>query len=129
MSLVTLLVRDYDQALDFYVGKLGFQLLEDSGGPDPDRRWVRIAPPGAPPGATALLLARAKNAGEAAQVGQQAGGRVAFFLSTDDFHRDHQAWQKAGVEFLEEPRHEPYGTVAVFQDVFGNRWDLIQPPS
>ncbi|MEL6371548.1 MAG: VOC family protein [Pseudomonadota bacterium] len=123
ISLITLVVPDYDDAIAFYVGSLGFTLLEDTnlGG---GKRWVRVAPNGAE---TAVLLARAVDEQQEAAVGNQTGGRVAFFLQTDDFARDHHAFVERGVQFLEEPRREPYGTVAVFQDPFGNKWDLIEP--
>lgn len=118
----SLLVRDYDEAIAFYVGKLGFDLTEDSdrGG---GKRWVRVTPKG---GQTSLLLARAVNDAQRATVGAQAGGRIWLFLETDDFQRDHTALLAAGVHFREEPRHEPYGVVAVFDDLYGNGWDLIQ---
>lgn len=122
LSLTALLVRDYDEAIDFYVGKAGFDLVEDSdmGG---GKRWVVVRPPGSEGG---LLLAKAL--GEQAEtVGRQGGGRVWLFLQTDDFGRDQGRMAAAGVRFLEAPRHEPYGTVAVFEDLYGNRWDLIQP--
>ena len=123
---VALLVRDYDEAIAFFTGRLRFRLLEDT--PlAPDRRWVLVAPPG--DGGTALLLARAATAEQAARVGDQAGGRVFLFLHTDDFARDHSAMRAAGVRFVEAPREEPYGTVAVFLDLYGNRWDLLQPRS
>ncbi len=124
LAAVTLLVPDYDAALDFYVGALGFALVEDTplaGG----KRWVLVAPPGSRE--TRLLLARAARPAEAAAVGDQAGGRVFLFLATDDFARDHARLRAAGVRFAEAPRREPYGTVAVFTDPFGNRWDLIEP--
>ena len=122
LTLTALLVRDYDEAIGFYVGKLGFELAEDAeqGG---GKRWVVVRPRGSDAG---LLLARAVGE-QAARIGDQAGGRVFLFLQTDDFHRDHAAWTAAGVRFLEAPRREPYGTVAVFEDLYGNRWDLIQP--
>jgi catechol 2,3-dioxygenase-like lactoylglutathione lyase family enzyme len=122
ISLTALLVRDYDEAIGFYVGKLGFVLAEDTdmGG---GKRWVVVRPQGSEAG---LLLAQATG-GQAAQIGDQAGGRVFLFLETDDFDRDHAAWTAAGVSFLEAPRREAYGTVAVFEDLYGNRWDLIQP--
>ena len=118
----SLLVRDYDEAIAFYVGKLGFNLTEDSdrGG---GKRWVRVTPKG---GQTSLLLARAVNDAQRATVGAQAGGRIWLFLETDDFQRDHTALLAAGVHFREEPRHEAYGVVAVFDDLYGNGWDLIQ---
>jgi catechol 2,3-dioxygenase-like lactoylglutathione lyase family enzyme len=124
ISAVSLLVPDYDAGIAFYVGALGFSLIEDSdlGG---GKRWVTVAPPGA--GQTRLLLAQAADAEQQAAIGRQAGGRVFLFLETDDFAADHARMQKAGVQFLEQPRHEPYGVVAVFKDPFGNCWDLIQP--
>ncbi|MGX1787876.1 VOC family protein [Bosea sp. NPDC055332] len=121
---LALLVRDYDEAIAFFVGKLGFELLEDT----PlgrEKRWVRVAPAGGK-GAT-LLLARAASAEQRAQIGNQAGGRVLLFLETDDFARDYALMLTRGVSFLEAPRLEGYGTVAVFEDLYGNRWDLIEP--
>ncbi len=122
ISGVTLLVRDYDEALAFYTGKLQFVVIEDTpvGG---GRRWVVVAPRG--PGGTRVLLAKAKNAEEVAAVGRQSGGRVFLFLDTDDFARDHEAMRRRGVTFIENPRIEAYGTVAVFEDLYGNKWDLI----
>ena len=122
LSLTALLVRDYDEAIGFYVGKLGFSLAEDTdmGG---GKRWVVVRPKGSEAG---LLLAKAVGE-QAARVGDQAGGRVMFFLETDDFARDHARMAAAGVRFAEAPRHEPYGSVAVWEDLYGNRWDLIQP--
>ncbi|MFI8891568.1 VOC family protein [Streptomyces paradoxus] len=125
IALVTLVVDDYDEAIRFYTDALGFRLVEDAPRPD-GSRWV-VVEPGAPGAGTGLLLARAKGEAQAARVGGQTGGRVGFFLHTDDFTRDHARMTAAGVTFLEEPRHEPYGTVAVFQDLYGNRWDLLQP--
>ncbi|MER7517883.1 VOC family protein [Streptomyces sp. NPDC126499] len=125
LALVTLVVRDYDEAVDFYTRALGFELVEDTDRGD-GSRWVVVRPQGSGQG-TGLLLARAKNESEAAAVGAQTGGRVGFFLHTDDFRRDHARMTAAGVRFLEEPRHEPYGSVAVFEDLYGNRWDLLQP--
>ena len=121
---VALVVRDYDEALAWYVDVLGFERLcdEDRGG---GTRWVLVAPPGVQ--GTALLLARAVTPAQAARVGDQTGGRVFLFLHTDDFARDHAAMQARGVRFVEAPRHEAYGTVAVFEDLYGNRWDLLQP--
>ncbi|MDV9188686.1 VOC family protein [Streptomyces sp. SR27] len=130
IALVTLVVRDYAEAVAFYTDALGFDLVEDTdrGG---GNRWVVVRPPGAAGvgglGNAGLLLARAKNESEQAAVGNQTGGRVGFFLHTDDFARDHTRMAAAGVKFLEEPRHEPYGSVAVFEDLYGNRWDLLQP--
>lgn len=123
IGAVSLLVHDYDAAIAFYVGKLGFDLSEDidmSG----DKRWVRVTPKG---GETSLLLARATTDVQKAQVGNQAGGRVWLFLETDDLLRDHAAWLAAGVVFRETPRHETYGKVVVFEDLYGNAWDLIEP--
>ncbi len=131
LALVAILVPDYDSAIAFFTGTLGFALLEDTdlGG---GKRWVRVAPsapgitsPAASPPQTAFLLARAVD-NQRDQIGKQGGGRVWLFLQTDDFARDHAAYQAAGLHFEESPRLEPYGTVAVFQDPWGNRWDLIQ---
>ncbi|MFQ6147607.1 VOC family protein [Streptomyces seoulensis] len=129
VALVTLVVDDYDEAVRFYTEALGFRLVEDTGRPD-GSRWVVVAPGPAEDGrdtGTALLLARAKGERQRTRIGDQTGGRVGFFLHTDDFARDHARMRAAGVTFLEEPRDEPYGTVAVFQDLYGNRWDLLQP--
>jgi catechol 2,3-dioxygenase-like lactoylglutathione lyase family enzyme len=123
LGLVALVVRDYDEAIAFYVGALGFELRADVA-QERGRRWVVVAPPGAP---TGLLLAMADGREQEARVGDQTGGRVGFFLNTDDFARDHERMLAAGVRFDEPPRHEPYGTVAVFLDLYGNRWDLIEP--
>ncbi len=122
LGAVSLLVRDYDAAIAFYVGKLGFDLSEDrdmGGG----KRWVRVTPKG---GEASLLLARATTDEQRARVGDQAGGRVWLFLQTDDLMRDHAAWSAAGVVFREAPRHETYGKVVVFEDLYGNAWDLIE---
>lgn len=123
IALVTVVVSDYDQAIAFYTQKLGFVLVEDTD-LGAGKRWVVVAPER---NATGLLLARAANDAQARSVGSQTGGRVGFFLETDDFDRDHAAMQAAGVTFVEEPRREPYGTVAVFTDLYGNLFDLIQP--
>jgi catechol 2,3-dioxygenase-like lactoylglutathione lyase family enzyme len=123
ISAVALVVPDYDEALAFYVGKLGFRLVEDID--QGTKRWVTVEPSG---GGARLLLARAAGAVQREAVGNQAGGRVFLFLQTDDFARDHAAMLAAGVTFEESPRHEPYGSVAVWRDPFGNRWDLIGPP-
>lgn len=123
IAAITLLVPDYDAGIDFYVHELGFDLLEDTRLSD-TKRWVRVAPKGVE---TALLLAKADSADQVAAIGNQTGGRVSFFLHTDDFERDYAAMTAAGVTFLEAPRHEPYGSVVVFQDPFGNKWDLIEP--
>lgn len=125
LAHVALLVRDYDEALDFYLGKLGFRLVEDIDQPEQAKRWVVVAPPG-PPGGASLLLARASTPEQEAFVGNQSGGRVFLFLQTDDFWRDHQRLTEAGVVFVRPPSEAPYGTVAVFQDLYGNRWDLLQ---
>jgi catechol 2,3-dioxygenase-like lactoylglutathione lyase family enzyme len=121
---VALLVRDYDEAIAWYTGTLGFTLAEDTALGDA-RRWVRVAPPGGAEG-TALLLAKASTERQRQHVGDQAGGRVCFFLHTDDFRRDHAAMLARGVKFVETPREESYGTVAVFEDLYGNRWDLLE---
>lgn len=121
---VTYLVRDYDEAIRFFVDSLGFDLVEDSALDGGTKRWVRVAPPGAQ---TCLLLARADGPEQAGHIGEQTGGRVGFFLHTDDFWRDHAAMQARGVKFCETPREEPYGTVAVFEDLYGNLWDLLEP--
>ena len=123
LSLTALLVKDYDEAIAFYVGKLGFELREDTPLGD-DKRWVVVAPRSEGGG---LLLAQADDARQREAVGNQSGGRVFLFLQTDDFARDHAGYREKGVRFLEEPRYEPYGTVAVFEDLYGNRWDLIEP--
>lgn len=123
IGYVSVLVRDYDEALAYYTGVLGFQLLEDTR-LDALKRWVLVAPPGATE--CALLLAQARKETEQSAVGFQAGGRVFLFLHTDDFWRDYQAMRSRGVTFIEEPRQEAYGTVAVFTDLYGNKWDLLQ---
>lgn len=126
LSRVALVVRDYDEAIAWYRDKLGFRLLEDT--PQGHKRWVVVAPPG---GNAALLLARAANPEQAAFIGKQAGGRVWLFLESDDFQADYQRMLAAGVHFCETPRHEDYGWVVVFEDLYGNRWDLLQrlPPA
>jgi catechol 2,3-dioxygenase-like lactoylglutathione lyase family enzyme len=125
IALVTLVVRDYDEAISFYTDALGFELLEDTDRGD-GSRWVVVRPRGAAEG-TGLLLARAKDDDQQSRVGAQTGGRVGFFLHTEEFTADHARMQAAGVRFREEPRHEPYGSVAVFEDLYGNRWDLLRP--
>lgn len=123
IATVTLVVRDYDEAIGFFRDKLGFALVADT--PlGAGKRWVLVAPPG---GAARLLLAEADGMAQEARIGDQTGGRVGFFLETDDFARDHAAFSAAGVRFLEPPRHEAYGSVAVFEDICGNKWDLIEP--
>ncbi len=123
IGLCTLVVRDYDEAISFYVEKVGFDLIEDSDLGD-GKRWVIVAPKGAVE--TRILLAQARNDQQTDAIGNQTGGRVGFFLNTDDFARDHANMTAAGVTFLEEPRYEPYGTVAVFEDLYGNKWDLLE---
>jgi catechol 2,3-dioxygenase-like lactoylglutathione lyase family enzyme len=123
LFLTALLVRDYDEAISFYVEKLGFELRLDT--PlSPTKRWVVLAPAGG--GQGCILLAKAASEKEAAAIGNQTGGRVFLFLETDDFHRDYQAYREKGVRFVEAPRIEDYGTVAVMEDLYGNKWDLIQ---
>ena len=130
LGLVTFVAREYDEAIGFFVGKLDFDLVEDTDMGD-GKRWVVVAPTsgstsGLNSGAS-LLIARAVTDAEKTSVGNQAGGRVAFFLNTDNFDRDHANWLARGVKFREQPRHEMYGTVAVFEDLYGAPWDLIQP--
>lgn len=121
---VALVVRDYDEAIGFYVGTLGFTLVEDSYIPEQDKRWVVVAPPGS--GGPRLLLARAVGEEQASRIGNQTGGRVFLFLYTDDFWRDYHAYKARGVEFAREPKEHDYGTAAVFRDLYGNLWDLVQ---
>ncbi len=124
VSSVTLLVRDYNEAIAFYTDKLGFNVAEDT--PLDDRkRWVALSPPGN--AQTRLLLAKADGPTQAARIGDQTGGRVFLFLTTDNFQRDYERMRSRGVTFLEAPRTEPYGTVAVFVDLYRNKWDLIEP--
>ena len=127
LASVTLVVRDYDEALDFYVGKLGFELVEDTPIPAQDKRWVVVRPQGQ--AGACLLLARASTETQRNVVGQQTGGRVFLFLYTDDFWRDYERYRTAGVEFTRNPEEQLQGTVAVFKDVYGNHWDLMQPSS
>ena len=124
LSLITVVVDDYDRAIAHYCGALGFALREDTdlGG---GKRWVRVAPAGSTE--TCLLLAQASTDEQRARIGDQTGGRVGFFLQTDDFWRDHARMAAAGIEFMETPREESYATVVVFRDAYGNRWDLLQP--
>jgi catechol 2,3-dioxygenase-like lactoylglutathione lyase family enzyme len=121
---IALVVRDYDEALDFYVGKLGFILIEDTYQPEQDKRWVVVAPPGS--SGTTLLLARASKPEQEPFIGNQAGGRVFLFLRTDDFWGDYRAMLAKDIRFIREPKDADYGTVAVFEDLYGNLWDLIQ---
>lgn len=124
IATVTLVVGNYDEAITFYRDRLGFALFADTPLGDGGRRWVLVGPEG---GGARLLLAEADGPEQAAHIGNQTGGRVGFFLETDDFARDFRRFSAAGVHFLEEPRHEPYGSVAVFEDLYGNKWDLIEP--
>ena len=125
IGLTALVVRDYDEALEFFVGRLGFDLLEDTYIAGQDKRWVVCCPPGSRE--SALLLARAVNAEQQARIGNQTGGRVFLFLYTDDFWRDYHDYRAKGVVFVRGPAVESYGTVAVFEDIYGNQWDLLQP--
>ena len=125
LALVAVVVREYDEAIAFYVGQLGFTLVEDSFVPAQGKRWVVVAPPGGH--GTQLLLARASNEAQLARIGDQTGGRVFLFLYTDDLWRDYRAYLDRGVVFVRGPSEEPYGTVAVFRDVCGNLWDLLEP--
>ncbi len=125
LGLVSLVVRDYDEALAFFVGTLGFVLVEDSIVPDQSKRWVVVSPPGA--GESRLLLAQASTTDQRSRIGSQTGGRVFLFLHTDDFQRDYESYRARGVVFVRDPKEEPYGTVAVFKDLYGNLWDLLQP--
>lgn len=122
---VALVVRDYDEAIDFYTRKLGFRLVEDTWQPEQGKRWVVVAPRGSR--GTSLLLAKASSPAQESCVGNQTGGRVFLFLATDDFRRDYEKLVAQGVVFVSEPRSEPYGTVAVFKDLYGNLWDLLEP--
>lgn len=121
---IALVVRDYDEAIEFYTKKLHFTLVEDTYQPEQDKRWVVVAPPGS--NGTTILLAKASKPEQEPFIGNQAGGRVFLFLGTDDFERDYQEMKEKGIEFVREPRVQDYGKVAVFQDLYGNRWDLIQ---
>ena len=127
LARVSLLVRDYDEAIAFFVGTLGFELVEDTPIVEQGKRWVVVAPPGATE--SRLVLARAANVEQRARIGNQTGGRVFLFLHTDDFARDFRSYVSRGVKFVREPREEPYGTVAVFEDLYGNLWDLLQEKS
>lgn len=124
LAYIALVVRDYDEAIAWFTKKLGFTLIEDSFQPEQDKRWVLVAPPGST--GTSLLLARASTPEQGSFVGNQAGGRVFLFLKTDDFARDYAAMVAAGIAFVREPKTAPYGTVAVFEDLYGNLWDLVE---
>jgi catechol 2,3-dioxygenase-like lactoylglutathione lyase family enzyme len=124
IGYIALVVQDYDEAIDFYVGTLGFTLIEDTRVEAQNKRWVLVAPPGATE--SRLLLARAAGAEQSTRIGNQTGGRVFLFLHTDDFWRDYNAYRDKGVVFVREPKEEEYGTVAVFKDLYGNLWDLLQ---
>jgi catechol 2,3-dioxygenase-like lactoylglutathione lyase family enzyme len=122
---VALVVRGYDEAIDFFCQKLHFELVEDTYQPEQNKRWVVVSPPGSD--GTTLLLARASTPEQEAAIGNQTGGRVFLFLNTDDFWRDYKEMLAAGIKFVREPKTESYGTVAVFEDLYGNLWDLIEP--
>ena len=121
---IALVVRDYDEAIDFYTKTLNFKLIEDTYQPEQDKRWVVVSPPGSD--GTTLLLAKASNPEQERFVGDQAGGRVFLFLNTDDFWRDYEDMKNKGVKFVRDPKEAEYGMVAVFEDLYGNRWDLLQ---
>ena len=121
---VALVVRDYDEAIEFFCQKLHFSLVEDSYQPEQDKRWVIVAPPGS--NGASLLLARASTPEQESFIGRQTGGRVFLFLNTDDFWRDYQKMLSTGIKFVREPKEAPYGTVAVFEDLYGNLWDLLE---
>lgn len=121
---IALVVKDYDEAIDFYTKKLNFELLEDTYLPEEDKRWVVVAPPNS--AGTTILLARASQPEQADFIGNQAGGRVFLFLNTDDFWRDYNDMVAKEIEFVREPKEAAYGTVAVFKDLYGNLWDLLQ---
>jgi catechol 2,3-dioxygenase-like lactoylglutathione lyase family enzyme len=121
---IALVVRDYDEAIEFFTTKLDFTLVEDTCQPEQNKRWVLIQPPGS--NGTQVLLARATTPEQQAAIGNQTGGRVFLFLRTDDFWRDYHSMRDRGVEFIREPKTEPYGTVSVFKDLYGNLWDLVQ---
>lgn len=126
LAHIALVVRDYDEAIDFYVGKLGFTLVADEYQPEQDKRWVLVAPPGSPHDGCSILLARAATPEQERFVGDQAGGRVFLFLRTDDFDRDYQAMLARGIAFVRPPIVADYGKVAVFLDLYGNHWDLVE---
>jgi catechol 2,3-dioxygenase-like lactoylglutathione lyase family enzyme len=125
LGLISLVVGDYDDAIEFFVRTLGFALIEDSFVAEQNKRWVVVAPQGA--NESRLLLARASTTEQESRIGNQTGGRVGFFLYTNDFWRDYESYKAKGVVFVREPQDQPYGTVAVFKDLYGNLWDLLQP--
>ncbi len=124
IGLTSLVVRDYDEAIDFYTKKLDFKLAQDIYIPEQDKRWVTVAPPG--PSRAHLLLARPVGEEQESRIGNQTGGRVFLFLYTDDFWRDFRTYTNRGINFIREPKEESYGTVAVFEDLYGNLWDLVE---
>jgi len=126
LAHIALIVRDYDEAIAWFTGMLGFTLVADQYQPEQDKRWVLVAPPGAGGNDATLLLARASKPEQETFIGNQAGGRVFLFLRTDDFRRDYEAYCARGVRFVRPPAEQPYGTVAVFEDLYGNLWDLVQ---
>ena len=126
LAHIALMVRDYDEAIAWFTGVLGFTLVADEYQPDQDKRWVLVAPPGAGESGATILLARASTPEQERFIGNQAGGRVFLFLRTDDFDRDYVAYRARGVRFVREPKQAPYGKVAVFEDLYGNLWDLVQ---
>jgi len=124
LAVVSMVVREYDEAIDFFVGTLDFELIEDVPVPEQNKRWVVVAPAGSD---ARLLLARAVNQQQRRRIGNQTGGRVFLFLYTDDLRRDFERYRQRGVEFVRPPKREPYGQVAVFRDLYGNLWDLLEP--
>ena len=127
LAHIALIVRDYDEAIAWFTQVLGFTLVADEYQPEQNKRWVLVASPGADANAATLLLARAATPEQEAFIGNQADGRVFLFLRTDDFWRDHEAYRARGVRFVREPATHAYGVVAVFEDLYGNLWDLVQP--
>lgn len=127
LAHIALIVRDYDEAIAWFEDKLGFEVLQDSYQPEQDKRWVLVGPAGASPASTSILLARAATPEQEEYIGNQAAGRVFLFLRTNDFARDFDAMVAKGVRFIRQPIEQPYGIVAVFEDLYGNLWDLIEP--
>src|SRR5581483_3188266 len=125
LGLVSIVVRDYDEALEFYINTLGFSLIDDTVQPEQSKRWFVVSPPRG--SGVQLLLARASTPEQESRIGNQTGGRVFLLLYTDDFWRDYHAYKSKGVQFVRDPKEQPYGTVAVFADLYGNLWDLVQP--